>query len=71
LKVRCWEFSVKVAESWKIGQKGKDNGVILIVANQERKTGIEVGRGLEGKLTDLMAGRIIDLVVKPGLKRRL
>jgi uncharacterized protein len=63
------EFSIKVTESWKIGQKGKDNGVLFIVANQERKIRIEVGRGLEGKLTDLMAGRIIDLVVKPRFKR--
>ncbi len=63
------DFGIKVAESWKIGQKGKDNGIILIVAKQERKIRIEVGRGLEGKLTDLMAGRIIDLVVKPRFKR--
>ena len=63
------DFGIKVAESWKIGQKGKDNGVIFIVANQERKIRIEVGRGLEGKLTDLMAGRVIDLVVKPRFKR--
>jgi len=63
------EFSIKVAESWKIGQKGKDNGVIFIVANQERKIRIEVGRGLEGKLTDLMTGRVIDLVVKSRFKR--
>ncbi len=63
------DFGIKVAESWKIGQKGKDNGVILIVSKQDRKVRIEVGRGLEGKLTDLMAGRIIDLVVKPRFKR--
>lgn len=63
------DFSIKVAESWKIGQKGKDNGVIFFVAKQERKMRIEVGRGLEGRLTDLMAGRIIDLVVKPRFKR--
>lgn len=61
-------FSIKVAESWKIGQKGKDNGIIFTVAKQEKKMRIEVGRGLEGKLTDLMAGRIIDLVVKPRFK---
>ena len=48
-------YSIKVAEAWKIGQKGKDNGVILLVANKERKIRIEVGRGLEGKLTDLAA----------------
>lgn len=63
------EFSIRVAEAWKIGQKGKDNGIIFIVAKQERKMRIEVGRGLEGRLTDLMAGRIVDLVVKPRFKR--
>jgi uncharacterized protein len=63
------EFSIRVAETWKIGQKGKDNGIIFIVAMQERKMRIEVGRGLEGRLTDLMAGRIVDLVVKPRFKR--
>ena len=62
------EFSIKVAETWKIGQRVKDNGIIFIVAKQERKMRIEVGRGLEGRLTDLMAGRIIDLVVKPKFK---
>ena len=63
------DLSIKVAELWKIGQKNKDNGVIFLVAKQERKMRIEVGRGLEGRLTDLMAGRIIDLVVKPRFKR--
>jgi len=59
------KFGIKVAEAWKIGQKGKDNGAILIVSKQERKIRIEVGYGLEGRLTDLAAGRIIDLVIKP------
>jgi uncharacterized protein len=63
------EFSIKVAEAWKIGQQGKDNGILLIVSKQERKIRIEVGRGLEGKLTDLMAGRIIDQVIKPRFKQ--
>jgi len=63
------EFSIKVAESWKIGQKGKDNGIVMVVSKQDKKIRVEVGRGLEGKLTDLMAGRIIDLVVKPRFKR--
>ena len=62
-------FSIKVAEAWKIGQKVKDNGVIFLVAKEDKKMRIEVGRGLEGRLTDLMAGRIIDLVVKPRFKR--
>lgn len=58
-------YSIKVAEAWKIGQKGKDNGAIFIVAKNERKMRIEVGRGLEGKLTDLASGQIIDRIVKP------
>lgn len=63
------QYSMKVAEAWKIGQKGKDNGVIFLIAKQDKKMRIEVGRGLEGKITDLMSGRIIDLVVKPRFKR--
>ncbi len=63
------EFSIKTAEAWKIGQQQKDNGVLLIVSKQERKIRVEVGRGLEGKLTDLMAGRIIDQVIKPRFKQ--
>jgi uncharacterized protein len=53
------DFSIRVAERWKIGRKGFDNGVILIVARDDRKIRIEVGYGLEGRLTDLTAGRII------------
>lgn len=63
------DFSIRVAEAWKIGQKGKDNGAILLVAKKDRKTRIEVGRGLEGKLTDLTAGRIVQLVINPQFKR--
>lgn len=63
------DYSIRVAEAWKIGHKGKDNGIIFIVAKEERKMRIEIGRGLEGRLTDLTAGRIIDLVVKPRFKR--
>lgn len=62
------EFSIKVAEQWKIGQKGKDNGIIVFVSKQDRKIRIEVGRGFEGVITDLMSGRIIDLVIKPRFK---
>lgn len=62
------EFSIKVAEAWKIGQKGVDNGVILLVAKGERKVRIEVGRGLEGKLTDLVSGRIIRAEIAPKFK---
>ena len=63
------DYAIKVAEAWKIGQKGKDNGVLVLVANKEHRMRIEVGRGLEGRLTDLTAGQIVDLVMKPGFKR--
>jgi uncharacterized protein len=62
------DFSIKVAESWKIGQKGKDNGVLLLIAKAERKVRIEVGRGLEGTLTDLVSGRIIRSDIAPRFK---
>ena len=63
------DFGIRVADAWKIGQKGKDNGVILIASKEDREMRIEVGSGLEGRLTDLMSGRIIDLVMKPRFKR--
>ena len=63
------EFSIRVGDAWKIGQKGKDNGVLLIVSKADRKIRIEVGRGLQGVLTDLLAGRIIDTVIKPRFKQ--
>lgn len=62
------EFSLRVAEAWKIGQKGSDNGAILLVAKNDRKIRIEVGYGLEGRLTDLTAGRIIRNVIAPRFK---
>jgi uncharacterized protein len=61
-------FSIRVAETWKIGQKGLDNGAILLVALKQRKIRIEVGYGLEGRLTDLVAGRIIRNVIVPRFK---
>lgn len=61
-------YSLKVLESWKIGQKDKDNGALLLIAKAERKIRIEVGYGLEGRLTDLLAGRIIDNEISPRLK---
>lgn len=63
------DFSIRVAEKWKIGQKGLDNGAILLIAKKERKLRIEVGYGLEGKLTDLVSGRIIRNVILPWFKQ--
>jgi uncharacterized protein len=61
-------YSIKVAEAWKIGQKGLDNGAILLVSRNEHKIRIEVGRGLEGRLTDLVSGRIIRNEIAPRFK---
>ena len=62
------QFGIRVAEAWRIGQKGTDNGAILILSKQDRKVRIEVGRGLEGRLTDLVSGRIIRNEMTPRLK---
>jgi uncharacterized protein len=62
------DFAVKVFESWKLGQKGKDNGVLIVVVPNDRRMRIEVGYGLEGTLTDLVAGRIIQEVMAPEFK---
>jgi len=62
------DFSIRVAEKWRIGQQGVDNGVILLVSKAEHKIRIEVGRGLEGKLTDLISGRIIRSDMAPKFK---
>ena len=53
------EFALRVAETWKLGQKEKDNGALLLVAIDDRKMRIEVGDGLEGVLTDALSNRII------------
>ncbi|MCK4502381.1 MAG: TPM domain-containing protein [Desulfuromonadales bacterium] len=63
------EYSLQVFEAWKLGQQGKDNGALLLIAKAERKVRIEVGYGLEGRLTDLMAGRIIDNEITPQFKK--
>ena len=58
-------YSLRVVEQWKIGQKGYDNGALLLIAKKERKIRIEVGYGLEGTLTDIKAGQIIRNVIVP------
>ncbi len=62
-------FSIRVADQWKIGQKNKDNGAILLISKNDRKVRIEVGYGLEGSLTDLISGRIIRNIIIPCFKR--
>jgi uncharacterized protein len=62
------QYSIRVAESWKIGRKKVDDGVLLVVATDDRKMRIEVGYGLEGALTDSTARRIIDETIAPRFK---
>ncbi|MDU1809509.1 MAG: YgcG family protein, partial [Bradyrhizobium sp.] len=63
------QFSIRVAETWKIGRKKVDDGALLVVAKTDRKLRIEVGYGLEGSLTDVTARRIIDEVITPKFRQ--
>jgi uncharacterized protein len=62
------EFGYQLGRAWGIGEKGRNNGVLLIVAQAERKVRIEVGYGLEGALTDALAANIINTVILPQFK---
>jgi len=62
------QYSIRVAEAWKIGRKKVDDGAILVVAKDDHKLRIEVGYGLEGALTDVTARRIIDEIITPKFK---
>jgi len=61
-------YSIDLARSWGIGDKEKDNGVLLLIALEDRTLRIEVGSGVEGELTDVTAGRIVDSVMLPRLR---
>ncbi|MDD2365874.1 MAG: TPM domain-containing protein [Desulfuromonadaceae bacterium] len=63
------QFAIHVADQWKIGQQGKDNGVILVLATAERRVRIEVGMGLQGVLPDITAGQIIRNVMTPYFRK--
>jgi uncharacterized protein len=59
------DFSIRVVETWKLGRTDADDGVLILVARDERRMRIEVGYGLEGVLTDAQSGRIIDHLMAP------
>ncbi len=63
------DFSIKLAEQWKIGQKGKDNGVIILVFSDDHKMRIEIGYGLEGVLPDAVASQIIRRIMAPSFQK--
>ena len=63
------QYAVRVQEAWKLGRKGVDDGVLLVIAKNDRKLKIEVGYGLEGPLPDAVAKRIIDDDIAPRFKQ--
>ncbi len=63
------QYSMRVVEAWKLGRKGIDDGVLLLIAKNDRKMRIEVGYGLEGALSDAVSKRIISEVITPFFKR--
>ena len=62
------DFSVDVARKWELGDKTRDDGVLLVIAFDDRRLRVETGSGIEGELTDVEAGRIIDGIIAPQLK---
>jgi uncharacterized protein len=63
------DFSLRVVETWKLGRAGVDDGVLILIARDDRRMRIEVGYGLEGALTDAQSGRIIDRVMAPRFRQ--
>ena len=63
------QFGIRVADAWKVGRRNVDDGAIFIVAKEDRAMRIEVGRGLEGVLTDATTSRILNDTVVPLLKQ--
>lgn len=62
------DVAIQIFDEWKLGQKSKNNGILLLIAPNERKMRIEVGRGLEGALTDIQAKQIIRNELRPSFK---
>jgi uncharacterized protein len=65
----AFDYAMKVAEAWKPGAAGKDNGVVFLVAVQDRRMFILTGYGVEGALPDGRVGEIRDRIVRPAFKR--
>ncbi|MBI5791736.1 MAG: TPM domain-containing protein [Rhodocyclales bacterium] len=63
------QFGIRLAEAWKVGRKGADDGLIIIVAKDDRKMRIEVGYGLEGSIPDAIAKRVIAERMAPAFKQ--
>lgn len=59
------QASIQIVDQWKLGDKEKDNGILLLISSKDRKIRIEVGQGLEGQIPDLLASRIIRETMAP------
>jgi len=59
------QFGIRVVDQWQLGRKGVDDGVLLLIAKNDRAVRIEVGRGLEGAIPDAIAKRIIEEIIIP------
>ena len=59
------DFSTRVTDAWQLGRKGVDDGVLFVIAKQERKIRVHTGRGVQGTLTDILAKRIVADIVSP------
>lgn len=64
-----WKYAFDIADTWGIGQKGKDNGIVLLIAKDDRKIAIQTGRGVEHLMTDAMSKLIIDNDITPAFKQ--
>jgi uncharacterized protein len=62
------DFASRAFQAWRLGEKGRDNGVLVVVARDERRVRIETGYGAEGGLTDAQSGRIIRSVIQPAFR---
>ncbi|MGI8419652.1 MAG: TPM domain-containing protein [Candidatus Levyibacteriota bacterium] len=63
------EYGIHLSDKWKVGQKGKDNGIIMIFAIKDHQMRIEVGRGLEGDVTDVQSKHIQTDIIEPAFKQ--
>ena len=63
------QYSMRVAEAWKIGRRKVDDGIVVVIAKDDHKMRVEVGRGLEGAVPDVTAGRVIDEYFTPSFKK--
>lgn len=63
-----YDYAMEIGKSWGVGQKNKNNGVVILIASEDRKIRIVTGRGIEDVLPDATCKRIINRILKPALK---